>query len=337
MGVPIKHRTQIGNVDFVAGGTKHFDIPRLGVLLELMLRVAFTITSGGSSAPATPNHQWLARIIRQASVKVNGRDTVWSLPGYSIASMAYIERKGRVARGMDAAAPSATSTAYTYEIFLPIRFYLPHAVRADDTGLDLRAAPATLQLDWTAADCSDLFTTPNSAVISAVTCEVSGLYHQDPPDNFIGPDGKPMGPRTWKVRQLDHRLIDLSATNNKFPIVIDEGTGVFQRSLMIEALAANVGNASMLGNGLMELKVSNVTFQSINARHLLADMEDDLSAAPQVGVYKMDFPLFGSGATMIPTANLPANLILYLEATKQSGTNQFAVTREAFRDILAFG
>src|SRR3546814_6391321 len=136
-----------------------------------------------------------------------------------ISALAYLNYK-RLPTGMSAALPSATSTAYNYVIYLPVTLYRPWAVRPDDTGLNLGSpaipgVPAQLKIDW-ATDAGDFFGTPNSAVLSAVTCEMSGLYESDPLPVFR--DGASAGKqRYWMTRVMDQKLIDITASNSKFP------------------------------------------------------------------------------------------------------------------------
>ncbi|HEX6960203.1 MAG TPA: hypothetical protein VF194_19640 [Ferrovibrio sp.] len=321
---------------YSAGGSTFIDIPRWGVLYEMMLRLSFRITTGGT-LPAGAKFNTLARIIRGLSLKVNGKDTIVDLPGSSLCALAYNTYK-RLPYGMSAALPSATGTAYDYVIYLPVTLYLPHAVRPDDTGLNLGSpripgVPAQLKINWAAADCSDFYVTPNGAVLSNVTCEVSGLYESDPEPLFR--DGPSAGkPRFWMTRVLDQRIVDVTQSNSAYPVIIDEKTGVFYRSLHIETLADDAGVDTVLANGKMELKVGSDVYGSLNAGHLKDYMARFLGVDPQVGVYWWNFDLFRSAITAINTGGIPADLVLYMNVTKQgANTCQIAVTREGLRNL----
>lgn len=323
---------------YSAGGSTFIDIPRWGVLYEMMLRVGFTITSAGGAAPSVPKFNTLARIIRQATIKVNGKDTIYDLPGSTIAALAYNNYK-RLPYGMSAALPSVTSTAYNYVIYLPLTLFLPHAVRPDDTGLNLGApripgVPAQLKINWASADCSDFFGTPAGATLSNVVCEVSGYYESDPEPVFR--DGPSAGkPRYWLTRVLDQRILDITQSNTAFPVIIDEKTGVFYRSLHIETLADAAGVDTILANGKVELKVGSDVYGSLNAGHIKDQMARFLGVDPQAGVYWWNFDLFKSAITAINTGGIAADLVMYANVTKQGTSCQIAVTREGLRNLAA--
>lgn len=323
------------SIPFVAGGQSFIDIPRWGVLYEMVLRIAFTITSAGGAAPSGPKAQTLARIIRNLSLTVNGKDNIVNLPGYTLAALAYNNYK-RLPVGMSAALPSAVSTAYNYVIYLPITLFLPHAVRPDDTGLNLGSpriagVPAQLKIDW-ATDVGDFFTTPASATLSNVTCEMSGLYESDPEPVFR--DGPSAGKaRYWMTRVMDQKLVDLTASNTAFPITIDEKTGIFYRSLTLQTFADSAYSAAVLNNGKIELRSGSDVYGSLNAGHITDVVSRHLGVDAQTGVYWWDFDLFKSAITAINTAGLPADLVLYLDATKTGTSCQIAVCREGLRNL----
>jgi hypothetical protein len=329
-----------GSIQFISAGEQYFDIPRWGVLYQLVLRIAFTITTGGGAAPSGPLYQTLSRVVRNLQIVVNGRDYIYNLPGETIAMKAFRDF-GIVPFGTDAALPSATNTAYNYVIYLPVTLYLPRGVRKSDSGLNLgtpriAGLPAQLKVTWANTNCSDLFGTPAGAVLSNVSCTVAGEYETDPSPTFNdGPDaGKP---RFWLTRVQAQELVNLPASNTAFSVIIDEGTGVFLKNLQIETLVDNVGADNVLNNGAMSLKAGNLVYGDLTAGMLKAQMQRAIQANPQAGTYDWDFTQFGSLMTMIDTRRsaLPANLILYMDATKQGTTTNLAVTRDGIRNLLA--
>lgn len=328
-----------GNIQYISAGEQYFDIPRWGVLYQMVLRVAFRITSGGM-LPVGPLYQTLSRVIRNLQIVVNGRDYIYNLPGESIAMKAFRDF-GIVPYGSDAALPSVINTAYDYVVYLPVTLYLPRGVRKADSGLNTGAPriaglPAQLKVTWANSNCSDIYTTPNGAVLSNVNCTVAGEYETDPSPVFNdGPDaGKP---RFWLTRVQAQELVNLPATNSAFSVIIDEGTGVFLRALQIEALVDNVGADNVLANGTMQLKAGNRVYGDITAGILKEQMQRAAQVNPQTGTYDWVFTQFGSLLTMIDTrrSELPANLILYMDATKQGTTTNLLVTRDGIRNLLA--
>lgn len=329
-----------GNIQYVSAGQQYFDIPRWGVLYQMTLRLAFTLTTAVGAAPSGPKYQTLSRVIRNLQIVVNGRDYIYNLPGESIAMKAFRDF-GIVPYGSDAALPSAVSTAYNYVVYLPVTLYLPRGFRKADSGLNLgtpkiAGLPAQMIVTWANSNCSDLFTTPAGCVLSDMSCTVAGEYETDPSPVFNdGPDaGKP---RFWLTRVQAQELVNLPASNSAFSVIIDEGTGVFLRALQIEALVDDAGSDAVLNNGVIQLKAGNRVYGDLNAGMLKAQMQRAIQANPQTGTYDWDFTQFGSLMTMIDTRRsaLPANLILYMDATKSGTTTNLAVTRDGVRNLLA--
>lgn len=319
----IKQLAHIGEIEYQSGARRQLYIPRYAPLLELMLKLNFTITNGGAAAVG-PLYQTLARILRRIEVTVNGRDTIINISGETAAALAFIEQ-GIVAKGMDSAVVLTSGAATAYEIFLPIRFTLPRGLNPDDTALDFRRGiEATLTVQFANSDCSDFYTTPNSAALSGVTCEVSGLYYLDAPADKV-----------YRTRTLDQLTPELTASSSAFQISLDKGSGVLIRSLLLETIAASVGTDAILANGMLELSVGTSPIWKAKAKHIKALMQHDYMVAPQTGVYHAFMPTYGQGISMLPTKGLNTDMVLKLDATKQSGTNFVNVTREGFRDLAA--
>ncbi|WP_341894305.1 hypothetical protein [Ferrovibrio terrae] len=330
MGIPMKQLAHLGEITYASGARVPFNIPRLGVLFMLMLRLKFTITNGGTAA-AAPFHQTLARIIKKLELTVNGRDTIVNLSGFSLASLAFLDN-GIIGKGMGSTVVLTGSAATQYTVHLPLWLACPRGIRPDDTGLDFRKGiEAVLNVEFANSDCSDIYGTPNSAAISGVTCEISALSELDPPALA---DGKP---QSYAVRTLDQIVTELTASNSALQIPLDKGSGVFIRSVMMETLAADVAVDTILANGMVELGVGNVVIDKVKAEAIKNVNYIDGRATEQTGVYQLFKPIFGSGQTMVPTKGLTSDLVLKLDATKVSGVNKIITTREGFRDLIAFG
>jgi len=319
----VVHRRKIGSLTYASGGRQTLEIDRAGVLTRLWLRARFTITNGNSAAVG-PLYQTLARILRRIEVIAGGRDTVLSITGESLAARVSYE-KGIVAYGMDASVILTATTATTYDIVLPLEFFLPNARRPDDCALDLRRVnQATLALTFANSDCSDIYTTPNSAAISAVTIDVEGEYLLDAPADAV-----------FLVRSLDQISQDLASSNANFAIQVDRQSGLFIRTLTLETLAANIGNGSIIsstGQGL-SLEAGSFVFNKQAGAIIQATNRHNFRLAVVTGFYLMDETFFGQGTTMINTGGLDADLRLIADATKQSGTNTLVVTRESVRPL----
>lgn len=318
--MPVKQLIHCGDITFAPGARVAFPIPTYGPLLMLMLRVQYTITNGGSNAVG-PKDETLARIIRRLEIQLQGRDNIWNVSGATIAAQAF-QDTGLVAEGMDASVVLTSSAATTYTVTLPV--YLcqspRYAQRADDTAIDFRTGiTGTLFLEFASADCSDFYTTPNGAALSAVTVEVSGIYEREADAT-----------RTYFLRTMDEILTELPASNTALSIGLDRGSGIMFRSFLLKTLADDAYVSTILGNKYIELAVGPTPIDKIRAGHLLTLNRMDMGVAQRTGLYRLDKSWFGSGLTMVPTKGLPTELVLKLDATKVSGVNKIVTVREGF-------
>lgn len=312
----------IGQIDYRSGQRVSIDVDRGEVLLALRLRLQFTITNGGSNAVG-PLYQTLARIIRRLEVIVAGRDTVVSINGETLAAMQYYNDQ-LVALGMDASVVLTSSAATAYDITLELPFYLTNpAERPEDTALDLRGVRScNIAITWADSACADIYTTPNSAAISGVTCTVEGDYK-------VGADPK----EAFMVRQLDLVSQTVAAANSQLQIDIDKGSGVVVRRLFIESLVDQVGVDTIIA-GMYALQANQVTFQKGYSKLLKARNRSTFKVAPVTGVLILDETLFGSMRSALPTAGLPASMQLVLDASLPSGTTRLVnITREVVRPL----
>jgi hypothetical protein len=313
------HGRKIGSIAFASGGRQTLEIDRAGVLMSLALRLTFTITNSGTP-PVTPLYQALAGLIKRIEILVGGRDTVWSIRGDSLAARLFYENQ-IAAQGMDATVVLTASAATTYDIVLPLDFFVPNGRRPDDTGLDLRrVSTAIIAVTWGNSNCSDIFTTPNSAAISNVSCTVEGDYLLGAPDTAV-----------YLVRAIDQVERELTGTSDNFDVIMDKGSGLFYRGFQVEALAAGVGHASIVNS--IKLEAGPFSFRASDALHIQARNRMGYGVAPLTGVYMLPQSFFGQGTTWINTAELTSDLKLIFNATKQTGTNIIRVTREAVRPL----
>lgn len=319
----IKSWAYLGEVDFVSGGRKTLNLPRLGVLHQLMIRAAFRITNGGTG-PSGLRAQTLARLFRRVEVAIQGRDYIWNLSGERLAALAFHDL-GMVAMGMDATVVTTNSAATDYEIMLPLIFTFPprYAYMVEDSAIDMRSGlEVNLNLEFATADCSDFFNTPNSAALSNVAVEVSGLY-----EDAVGVEKK------YGLRTIDEIQVGLPATNTALQVTVDKGSGVMMRSLLLSTLVDNQYSDAIIDNRLIELLYGQKPITRNKGKHFKAINRHDKGIASPTGLYHIDQTLHGMSKSIIPTGGANADFVLKLDATKQSGTNEIIVLRDGFRAL----
>lgn len=318
--MPLFTPRNLGTIDFAADQQKTLMIDRDGVLLQLNLRLQFTVTAG-SSAMVGPKDETLSRLLKRVEIVMGGRDTVFSLDGPGIVKRAK-DDFGVVPQGMgDTFVLTGTSTATAYDITLPLVFWSPRGRRPDDTALDLRKVrQATLRIQW--GDIDDLVGTVNSAVVSGVTCTVEGQYMLDVPDN-----------QAFLVRQLDMLEQELTGSNENFTITLDGVTGLLMRSALVSTVADDVAVNTIIGSGNIRVESGSFVFKNQNGRMIQGDNTLMFNRQQDTGTYDLNFLKFGEGAHLVNTGALTANLNLKLDATKVSGTNVIKVYRESWRPL----
>lgn len=317
----LKHVAPIGEINYVSQSRQTLEIDRTGLITGLNLRVRYTVTNG-SSAASGPFFKTLARILDRVEVIINGRDTVLSLPGEMLATLARFN-DSQDAYGMDdTVVLTGSATATTYDVVIPIPFTLPKSVSPLLSGLPaFRLGQTTLAVTCGPSDCSDFYGTTNNAAISAVTIEVEGEYILGLPEN-----------QTYLARVLDVLSDTVDATTSNHQIVIDTGTGLLYRGLTLVTLRDDVAVSNIL-NGV-QLEAGTLVFQNrkpafiqaANKRNYLLDSVD-------TGVYHINAEMFGDNRFWLNSSRnvLPSDLRLKLDVTKTSGTEYVHVVREAVR------
>lgn len=315
------NRYKLGSLTYRSAQRETLEIPRTGVLHSLDIRVRFTVTSG-SSAMVGPLFNTLSRIIRRLEITVNGSDTVINTTGPMLEAMARLDNQIAPLGTDDAFVLTGSSTATAYDIVLHVPFYMPNHRIPDDTGLPTKSfRDVTLAVTWAADDVSDFVTTPNSAVMSGVTCTIHGEFHNNVPAD-----------KTYRARGLS--LIDdsLSATQSDWAIEIaSAGSQMLLRRLFLTTLVNSVGSDAILAAGSMKLEAVPVIAQIMDGPVCKAINRRRYKVDPQTGVYCLDTELFGEGVDMIDVRALDSDLNLVFDATKQSGTNDFKIQREVMR------
>jgi len=324
-------RKKLGNWQYQSGQRVTNNIDRDGILYQLDVDVSFTITNGGTG-PVGPLAFTLSRIIQRLEVQLNGKDTIINATGEQLVSRALLEL-GQIPYGMDATVVLTNSAVTAYRVIIPVPLYLPHSVNPRDTGLECRTLQqVTVAVTFATSDCAQLFTTPNSAAISGVTCSISGEYYQTDESGI-----KKVSDPDYLIRALDYVIVPVTGTNSNLAQQMDRGPQ-FYRSFHVMAQQANIQVDNVVNN----LKVQSGSFiftdQSgvMNRAKLLADnglYAAPAANAPVTGVYSLHTAKFGSLGTAInvdPQVML-TDLFLYFDVTYTSGTTQLIVSREAVR------
>lgn len=323
------NRVRLGNITYRSAQRETLEIPRIGVLHTLYVRVKYTVTSG-SSAMSGPLFNTLSRIIRRLEVTVNGSDTVVNTTGPMLEAMARLDDAVPPLGTDDSFVLSGSATATEYDITLPLMFFLPHHRIPDDTGLPTKAfRDVTMAITWGSDDCADLVATTNDAAISNVTCQITGEFH-------VGVSPAAPKPKSYRARGLS--LIDdtLSASQTDYAMEIaSAGNPILFRRALITTLVNNVGSDAILSGGSVKLEAVPTIAQTIDGGVLKAINKRRYRVSPQTGVYMIDTELFGEGTDMIDVSQLDADLKLVFDATKQSGTNDFKIQREVVRAFSA--
>lgn len=323
MMAPATVKRRLPSVPYQAGVRNTIAVDRDGVLSMMRVRLQFRVTNGGTAAVG-PLWMTLARLIRRFEVILNGADTLISISGAHMASRALLEF-GKRPYGMDASIVLTANAATDYDIVIPLPFYLPKAERPDDTSLDLRRVDqAIVAITW--GDASDLYTTPNGAAVSNVSCSLEGQYLVN-----ARPD------QLFLARALDMQDIANTASNSNFAILQDRGSDLFWRSFHIATLRNNIAVQNII-TGDVRLNAGAFVYSNRDGTSVLAETMD-LSAVPfseyAAGdrVYRVMQDYLGSNTTLINAGALSGDLYLTLGTTYTSGSEVISISREAMRTM----
>ena len=308
----------LGTITYQEGTRQTLLLDRDGVMLELKLRVRYTITNTATS-PVTPLWQALARIIRRLEIVLDGQDTLVSISGAGLASRCHIE-SGVEAYGMTDTVVLTANAVTAYDIVLSLPFFLPRSRRPDDTALDLRRVnQAVLAITW--GGTTDIFTTANSATISAVTCGIDGVYMVNVPSEaaFLG-------------RSLDTIIQDIAATNSNLGVLMDRGHDIYYRGFHIAALDDGAPSNAIINN----IRLESGSFVFTNREGpIIRSMLRSMYGLPTLptGLYPVDTSHFGEGKSLINTGALATDLYFRFDVTKPAGVVTLEIFREALRPI----
>lgn len=332
---PTKHTRKLGQIRFASGSRESLEIDKSGVLLRLLLRLRFTVTNG-ATGPVGPLFQCLSRLIQRVEIMAGGRDIVQSIPGYLLAARANYEN-GFPAQGMGATVVLTANAATTYDIILPIEFGLPLGRRFEDAALDtFGLSQLAAIVTWGKTDASDLFTTPNGAVISGVSLDVEGQYIANPlRDAKTGAAVSGLTGRPYLVRHLDYQEVNVPATNNQFSVILDSRTGLVVTSFLVAQLADDVGSDAVVNSFRME--AGSYVYSLRDAPFIRSENLTQLrlvSGATTPGVLYIDPRIEGSVINAINTAELEGELKAVMDVTKTGTVCKLGIQREALRPLI---
>lgn len=325
-------KRKLGTIPYQASVRNTLTLDRDGVLVQLTLRLVYTVTNG-ATGPVGPLWQTLARLIRRVDIIVDGQDTFVSLSGAHLVMRALFDTFVRQ-YGMDATVVLTNSAVTVYEVHIPIFLTLPPttAARADDCALDMRqVTQAQLGVTW--GDVSDLFTTPNAnTAVSAVTLNVEAHY-------LLNPEaGKRNGQKAvYLVRSMDQVDVPNVATNPNMSVLIDRGQDIFWRSFQIVTLRNNIAVNNILDGG--DIRLQSGSFVYVNREAVIIRSEPRRTFQMPVaefdlaGVYRLELPWLGQNTTTINAGALASDLQFVFGTTYTSGTELISISREAIRPL----
>lgn len=320
-------RKKLGSWIYASSQRVTNTIDRDGILYQLNIRLRYTITNG-ATGPVGPLAFTLSRILQRFEVQINGKDTIINATGEQIVSRALVEN-GALPYGMDATVVLTNSAVTAYDVVLPLMFYLPRSVNPRDTGLECRTLQQiAVSITFANANCSELFTTPNSAAISLVTAEITGEY-------MINAAIKNVSDPDYFIRVLDFVVQPITGSNPQLGVQMDRGPQ-FYRSFQILA-QQNFINVDTIVNNIKMQAGSFVFYDMpgvVSRSELLSDFGVfPAASAPLTGQYRIDLAKFGSLDTAINVdpAALLVDLFHYYDVTFTSGNTNLIISREAVR------
>lgn len=331
---PTLHTRKLGTIRYTAGGRESLELDKNGVLLRLFIRLRFTVTNA-ATGPVGPLFQCLSRLINRVEILAGGRDTVQSVPGYFLAARAFLEQ-GTPAYGMASTVVLTNSAVTNYDVILPICFTLPLGAREDDCALDTSGmSQLSAIVTWGKADAYDLFTTPNGAVISAVSLDVEGQYNANPMRDAKGVACSGKNGRPYLVRQLDYTEIGITASSTNFSAVLDSRTGLGITSFLVAQLADNIGVDTVVNS--LRMEAASFVYSLRDAPFIRAENVRDLQlpgGATQPGVLYIDPRLNGSIINAINTAELQGDLKAVMDVSLQGTVCKLGIQRESVRPLI---
>lgn len=322
-------RKKLGSWLYASGQRVANTIDRDGILYQLNLRCRFTITNG-ATGPVGPLAATLARIIQRLEIQLNGKDTIINATGEQLVCRALYEN-GALPYGMDATVVLTNSAVTNYDIVIPVMLFLPHSVNPRDTGLECRTLQqVNVAVTFANSNCSDFFTTTNSAALSNVQLDITGEY-------IINAPIKNVGDADYFVRVLDYVIQPVTGTNSQLGVQMDRGPQ-FYRSFHILAQQNNINVDTIVNN--LKMQAGSFVFYDMPGVVSRAELLSDFGIFPASGAgilltgnYRIDMSKFGSLDTAINVdpAALLVDLYHYYDVTYTSGTTNLIISREAIR------
>ena len=319
--MPERRNFHIGSFAYTAGAKVTMDVPREGVIRKITLRLRFTITTT-TSVLAAPRFQALARLIRNLSFNVNGRDTVLSASGEGLVALARTDR-GIIPDGMeDTVVLTAAPTTTAYDVNIPVYRMLPRSMSPLLCADDLRRASlATLELTW--GSISDIVNTVGGGVLSAVSCDVAVEYMVGLPNEA-----------QFNVRQISEQEESYSAAGD-LDITVAGRTGLDIHSLHFIATDDYVGSNDLITQLKLQSGAGKI-WQDRRSGELQGTNKEEIGLeAILAGLWYMPVLLMGDPRTAIRASDQPADLLARLTVAVGSATERIKTVTEAVRPLVA--
>lgn len=324
---PVFMRRREGNVQVVQNVRQTIDIGRDGVVVALRLHLSYTITNS-AAAPTGPVANAAIQLLQRLEFLVNGRDTPINVQPWLLLSRVIIEQGGAQPQGFETPLSAAANGVTNVDIVLPIHLDAIEGRRQDDLGIDGSLyTQLTLGVTW--GSVANLWTVPNAAVLSNIVLSVEGDYLLNANTKLDNnPQSKTFNQviqKPYLARQLTEISQPVQGTQQELATLIDSGTGLLVRSLLIATITNNAFDDSLIytPNGNLKMKSGAFVFWDREAKVSRSDLRDvpfTMHAADiQVGIFMLRPIYAGQMSSAIDTSQLLAGLYAYADVVYTAG------------------
>jgi|GEM_PF-3348818 len=300
--VRTRHRS-FGFIDYRSGEEVSLGLPTGFMLLETWIKLKFTI-SNGADAPSDGLFGGIERIIKRLSLEVADQDEILKLDAPSLVALTQ-QDFGIVPRG-HVSLTSGANDVQVIDVDIPLMHWLPNSQNPLLTAIDLRyVQSAALRLNW--SDGPDFWADNGSAAISAVSCEVSGVYM----DNIGGDVPTPF------VRELGYQRHFIKQPDDRYKLQFEKRTGRLIRSITLlttrdqERCPADATYPVLTGD--VRVYSGGEQMYSVPSTYLLGRQRMMIGQAPNQAVYPIHFSNYGDPGQMLDTNQLQSALTIEAE------------------------
>lgn len=294
-------RRKLGSIAWAENEVKSFDLPRNYAYQKILLRLTGDISIVTAAATAYTEAAW--KLIKRLEIVGNGKDVIWYIDGPALA------RYGHLFRGVVSASavPTAVAANQAMNSFMVLDFAMLRSIKPIDTLLNaFQYSTLELRITWGAK--SDMYSANAANVtINSGTLKLQSL-------ESIGNAGGMIA----KVFTIEK---EVTATSTDFQLTIPVRNAY--RGFLIRAEVDGNPNDSVINS--LEIKSGADTFVQTDWNVLRDDnkLDMDLETMP-TGYAFIDFCPDGYLSEALATQGM-ANLDIYFNVTKQTGTNKITV------------